>query len=66
MKTFNPTHIFHYSAESKCRQMFPKGIPVVKGFVDESGMVEWLSDAEGNVGGYAYENASYVIPIDSE
>lgn len=63
MKEFKPTHIFHYSSESVLKSMFPKGIPVVKGETDEDGLIEWLADAEGNVGGYSTEGDSFVVPI---
>lgn len=63
-KEFNPTHTFHYSNETPLKQMFPKGIPVAKGDVDEDGLIEWLADGEGNVGGYSFEGDSYVVPIE--
>lgn len=63
MKEFNPTHTFHYSVTSPLFKMFPKGIPVVKGQTDDSGLIEWLADGEGNVGGYSTEGDSFVRPI---
>ena len=63
MKEFNPTHIFHYADESNCKKMFPKGIPVIKGSTDEDGLIEWIADSEGNVGGYSTEGDSWVVSI---
>lgn len=63
MKTFNPTHTFHYAQDSNCRKMFPRGIPVVKGTTDEDGLIEWLADVEGNVGGYSTDGDGWVTAI---
>lgn len=60
---FKPTHILHYNVNSTLKKMFPKGIPVVKGETDEDGLIEWLVDEEGNIGGYAYEDDSHVVKI---
>lgn len=62
---FNPTHTFHYAAGSNNKVTFPKGIPVVLGSVDEDGLIEWLADDQGNVGGYSTEGDSWVVPINS-
>lgn len=63
MKEFNPTHVLYYSSESVLSSMFPNGVPVIKGETDEYGLIEWLADAEGNVGGYSTEGDSFVVPI---
>ena len=63
MKEFNPTHTFHYSVTSPLFKMFPKGIPVVKGETDEYGLIEWLADGEGNVGGYSVSSDTHVVPM---
>lgn len=60
---FTPTHTFHYAAESNNKKTWPNGIPVVQGSVDEAGLIEWLADAEGNVGGYSVEGQTHVVPL---
>ena len=64
MKEFNPTHIFHYADQSNCKEMFPNGVPVIKGPTDDDdGLIEWLADSEGNVAGYSTEGDSWVVSI---
>lgn len=60
---FKPTHILHHNVNSILKKMFPKGTPVIKGETDEDGLIEWLADEEGNIGGYAYEDDSRIVKI---
>lgn len=62
-KEFKPTHTYHYAASSNNKLTWPNGIPVVQGAVDEYGLIEWIADSEGNVGGYSTEGDGWVIPI---
>lgn len=63
-KEFKPTHILKYSPGTHCFYSWPNGIPVVQGYTDESGMVEWLSDGEGNVAGYSLYESVRVTRIE--
>lgn len=63
---FKPTHIFHYAENTVSKKMFPKGVPVMKGYVDEDGLIEWLADDHLNVAGYSTEGDSFVVPIAKE
>jgi len=61
---FIPTHIYHHSANSFCKQTFPNGVPVMLGSRDEYGLMEWVADDQGNVAGYSTDGDSYVVPIE--
>jgi len=63
-KEFKPTHILHYSEGTRCHEVWPAGVPVAQGYTDKDGMVEWVSDGEGNVAGYSLYNSVRVTPID--
>ena len=63
MKQFIPTHTLHYAQGTHCHTLWPEGVPVVQGYTDESGMVEWLSDGEGNVAGYSLYESVRVTPL---